>query len=150
MEILFLSNHIGILEGFNVWYSFWVTFDLFMIWYKSYSILKTLAIIIFQIYCPLLIFYAFRRINVWSSLYVTKMWFNFIKIIFNWFCFLFISITFILNIVTTKSITNFCWLMIIFFWIKLIISWIINNFFDFSYLFFSIYYSIMKNFFDFM
>ena len=37
----------------------------------------------------------------------------------------------------------------IFLWFKKIISSIINNFFDFVYLFISIYYWIIKNFFDF-
>ena len=81
--------------------------------------------------------------------YVTQIWFNFIKLIFHWKCFIFVSITFILNIVATKSITNFYWLIMIFFWFKKIISQILKNCFVFFYLFIRRCYWVIKNFFDF-
>ena len=46
---------------------------------------------------------------------IFRVWSNFIKIFFNWQCFISITITFIFNIIITPKITYCYWLLIIFF-----------------------------------
>ena len=65
-------------------------------------------------YCQL----NFSRIKIFKIIYdVSQIWSNFIKIFFNWQCFISISVTFLFNIICAPKITYSYWLMIIFFFL---------------------------------
>ena len=61
----------------------------------------------------------------------------FFKILFDWYFFIFINITFIFKIIVTKSITNFYWCIITLFWFEK--SSNISDYFLFGYFVFFIF-----------
>ena len=51
----------------NIWNSFWMWFNFFIIWCNSCCLLKTFINFIFRVYCCFFVFYPVWRINIWTT-----------------------------------------------------------------------------------